>query len=98
MLEKYKLGIFFFIIFSLIAVLFPPVEWGQQYGTNFWVEKSGYYFLFSYADAGRDWHFYSSHIVYSQLLIEVFIIVLLSLFFQMFYPQIKGLIKKFSDH
>lgn len=83
MLEKFKPGITLFSILTIIAVLFPPIIWestSRKLG-------SGFGFLFSipnYKDT-----LIAGSINFTQLFVEIILILVISLLFQVNSEKIK---------
>ncbi len=85
MFEKYKNGITFFSILSIIAILFPPVIWE----TNTRIFNTGFSFLFSIPK----YKHLNGNVNFGMLLLELFIILILSILFQLYFNKIKKIYK-----
>ncbi len=78
---KFKPGIMFFSIFTLIAIIFPPVIWRSYYGSS-----NSFGFLLSYPQRNSDSYGY---INLEQLILEIVAILIISVIFQLNYDKIK---------
>ena len=85
MFEKYKPGIIFFSICALIAIIFPPVvcQWRRSIKKSF-----GFFLSFPKKDGG-----WSGSINFEQLILEIAVIFILTVIFQVNYEKIKKWIK-----
>lgn len=83
MLEKYKAGITLFSILTIIAVLFPPITW-QSGSRNL---GSSFAFLFSIPNYKNTT--IGGSINFTQLLVEIIFIFVVSLLFQVNSEKIK---------
>ena len=77
---KFKSGIMFFCIFTLIAILFPPIA-SRYYAYSYSFEHH-YTFLFIWDS--------QSSLNIAQFVLEVLLIIILSVIFQMNYEKIKN--------
>jgi len=81
MFEKYKNGITLFGILSILAILFPPVVWE----TNTRIHNTGFSFLFSIPK----YHYLSGKVNFGMLLLELFVILIIAILFQLYFDKIK---------
>lgn len=82
MLEKFKPGITFFSIFTIIAVLFPPYVWNVKGLTL----KEGFGFLLSPPTTSEG---FIASLNIPQLIVEIIFIFILAVLFQLNYKKIK---------
>lgn len=84
MIEKYKQGITLFSIISIIAILFPPIVWITSSG---YIRDKGFSFLFSISNYKNS--SLAGSINFGQLLLELVIIFIISVLFQLYFKKIK---------
>lgn len=96
-LNKYKPGIILFSIITFFMLLFPPIEWGTRYSNgSFNVRHTSFHFLLNFSDTGRDWGMgiNEAHINILQLFVQIMLVAISSIFFQLYNVQIKKWWKK----
>jgi len=111
-MSKYKILIGSFIFLSTVISFFPPFSWGdeklrtisERQTIHYYLEDKipvkGYDFLFN--DLKKEFVFSSSkvtlerHLIVSELLIEIFIALLISIFLQFFYRRLSYRVIFFS--
>lgn len=81
MLEKYKPGLSLFSILTAIALLFPPIVWE----TSSTIYNSGFAFILSIPKYAR----LIGKINFGQLLVEIILIFVIALLYQLYYDKIK---------
>lgn len=87
MLEQYKNGLTLFGVLSVIAILFPPIIWE----TKTRILDTGFAFLFSipkYRNSGI-----GGSVNFGMLFLELIIILIVSILFQLYYDKIKKALK-----
>jgi len=91
MIEKYKPGITLFSVLSFFAILFPPVVWKRTSG---FVLDKGFSFLLSISNYRESIHGDSLRVAgsvnFGQLFLELFIILIISVLFQLYFDKIKA--------